>query len=381
MPREATVAPDAGPARRRPDPGSLARVAAASLVAWIGISLGLGVGVPWLLDHGESPTAVLGVATLVVGVAALAGAAVLLLRTLPSWWRLALLPWLLLLAVGTYSLSIALAVTHVSPTPVPDPPLMLSAGAEVAMTAGDGSTLHGWYLPGTNSAAVVVRHGAGSQRFGAAAQAAVLARHGYGVLLVDARGHGRSGGKAMDFGWHGEADTAAAVDLLARQPGVNAARIGVLGLSMGAEEAIGAAGRDRRIRAVVAEGATGRTAADKAWLSDQYGFAGLVQEQLDRITYGFVELFSEPAAPASLQESVAAAAPTPMLLIAASEVPDEATVARRLAAAAPDSVAVWIADGAGHTAALATDPIRWRQRVVSFFDAALLGRPEGAAAG
>jgi hypothetical protein len=62
-------------------------------------------------------------------------------------------------------------------------------------------------------------------------------------------------------------------------------------------------------------------------------------------------------------------------------VPDEAIVARRLAAAAPDSVAVWIADGAGHTAALATDPIRWRQRVVSFFDAALLGRPEGAAAG
>jgi pimeloyl-ACP methyl ester carboxylesterase len=32
----------------------------------------------------------------------------------------------------------------------------------------------------------------------------VLAEHGYGVLLFDARGHGLSEGTAMDFGWYGD---------------------------------------------------------------------------------------------------------------------------------------------------------------------------------
>ena len=36
--------------------------------------------------------------------------------------------------------------------------------------------------------------GSGSTRTAVLGQAAVLARHGYGALLVDPRGHGRSGG-------------------------------------------------------------------------------------------------------------------------------------------------------------------------------------------
>ena len=63
-------------------------------------------------------------------------------------------------------------------------------------------------------------------------QAAVLARHGYGTLLLDTRSHGRSGGHAMDFGWWGDRDIAAAVSFLGRQPGVQAGKIAVLGESM-----------------------------------------------------------------------------------------------------------------------------------------------------
>ena len=52
---------------------------------------------------------------------------------------------------------------------------------------------------------------------------------------------------------------------------------------MRGEEAIGAAATDPRIRAAVAEGATGRTAADKAWLSDAYGWRGRLQEGLEHV--------------------------------------------------------------------------------------------------
>lgn len=83
----------------------------------------------------------------------------------------------------------------------------------------------------------------------------------------------------MDFGWHGEADIAAAIDFLTRQPSVDTDRIVVVGLSMGAEEAIGAIGVDSRIAAVVAEGASARTDEDKTWLVDVYLWRGQV---LDR---------------------------------------------------------------------------------------------------
>ena len=69
----------------------------------------------------------------------------------------------------------------------------------------------------------------------------------------------------MDFGWWGDRDAAAAVSFLARQPGVSVGKIATLGESMGGEQGIAAMGADPRIRAVVAEGATGQQLADHGW--------------------------------------------------------------------------------------------------------------------
>ena len=239
------------------------------------------------------------------------------------------------------------------------------------MVADDGVTLEGWWFPGANGAAVVLRHGAGSTRADVLEHAAVLVDAGYGVLVTDARGHGGSSGRGMDLGWYGELDTRAAVDLLATRPDVAPDRIAVVGLSMGGEEAIGAAGDDPRIAAVVAEGATGRTAADKEWLADQYGAAGVVQGLLDRITYGLIDLLTPVAPPPALSSSVAASETTPILLIAAGDVADEGFVAGRLRAVAPERVEVWEVPASGHVSALATAPDEWRERVVGFLDAAL----------
>ena len=56
-------------------------------------------------------------------------------------------------------------------------------------------TLAGWYAPSRNGAAVVLLHGAGSTRSNVLDEAVVLAEHGYGVLMLDARGHGESAGR------------------------------------------------------------------------------------------------------------------------------------------------------------------------------------------
>jgi uncharacterized protein len=137
---------------------------------------------------------------------------------------------------------------------------------------------------------VVLLPGAGSTRTAVLGQAAVLARHGYGALLTDTRGHGRSGGDAMDFGWWGDRDLAAAVSFLGRQPGIRAGKIAMLGESMGGEQALAAAGSDSRIRAVVAEGATGQQLADHGWLPG--GTAGALQRGMERVMYTAAGLIS-----------------------------------------------------------------------------------------
>jgi pimeloyl-ACP methyl ester carboxylesterase len=290
-----------------------------------------------------------------------------------SWWRVAVV--LLALAV-TYvvvlPVSVAIAATNVPGTTVGDatPADRGLEYSEVALETEDGVSLSAWYVPSTNGAAVAVLHGAGSTRSSTLDQAEVLARNGYGVLLLDARGHGRSGGRAMDFGWYGDEDAAAAVDFLVDRSDVDDDRVGLVGLSMGGEEAIGAAGADRRIAAVVAEGATNRAVDDKAWLSDVYGVRGALQERIEWLQYQTTDLLTDAHQPVGLRDA-AAASRAPMLLIAAGEVPDEAHAAAWIRSAAADRVAVWVADGAGHTGALRAHPREWEERVVGFLDVAL----------
>jgi len=190
------------------------------------------------------------------------------------------------------------------------------------------------------------------------------------VLLVDPRGHGQSAGRAMDFGWWGDLDVRAAVDALSRRSDVTGGRMAVVGLSMGGEEAVGALAADPRLRAAVAEGATHRVAADRAWLVDRHGVRGWVQLQLDRLTYALADVLSPAAPPAPLRDAVARAAPRPILLIAAAERPDEQDAARFMTAASPSTVRVWTAPG-GHTGALAAAPGEWSRRVGAFLADAL----------
>jgi uncharacterized protein len=352
-----------------PAPGSFTD----SAFGVVGTALGLGIGIPWLADGNTTAVSVASIVALVAGVILLMGAGVATVTANHGWWRALLLPWIVVVGLGIFVLAVATAATNVSPTPTFDarPRSVGLVTQPVEMEASDGTILRGWYVPSSNGAAVVVRHGAGSNRASTLDHAAVLAANGYGVLMVDARGHGESDGRAMDFGWYGELDTQAAIDFLQRRPDVGFNRFAVLGLSMGGEEAIGAAGADPRIGAVVAEGATGRTADDRRWLSDEFGLRGLAQEQIDRVTYGLVDLFTSRRPPASLEQSIVLAAPTPVLLIAAGDVDSERIVSERLRAASPTSVQVWVVDDAGHVGGLATAPAAWEERVVSFLDDAL----------
>ena len=259
----------------------------AVLVGAGAVGIGVGIGLPHASHGGTVLVTVAALLGLVVGVGLVVWGAIGIARGSRGWARWPALAAIVIVSVPlALSFAMAAAATYVprvtlgSETPS-DRGLNYR---DVTFGASDGVRLAGWYLPSTNGAAVILLHGAHSTRSAVLDHAAVLASHGYGVLLFDARGHGDSGGRAMELGWYGDRDVTGAVSFLALQPDVTAG-IGVVGLSMGGEEAIGAAATDERIGAVVADGATNRVAGDLDFIDDEYGQRGWIQQRLDWLRF------------------------------------------------------------------------------------------------
>lgn len=333
------------------------------------VAVGVGVGVRHLRAGSVWPGGLLGIAVGLAGVALLVLAVVLMART--RWSRT-----LAAVAVGLGTATVVwVAAPAVAATVVPGTSVGADPGppySEVGLPGGDGVELAGWYAPSTTGAAVVLLHGAGSTRSAVLDQAEVLRAHGYGVLLLDARGQGRSSGRAMEWGWWGDADVAAALDHLERRPDVDPDRLAAVGLSMGGEEAVGAIAGESRLRGVVAEGLTARQSEDLSWLSDVHGWRGSVTEIAHAAGTWLADRLTPADPPLPLRDAVAASS-TPVLLVVAGTVADEQHAAADLDAAAPDTVSVWDVPGAAHTGGLATDPRGWEREVVAFLDAATFG--------
>jgi pimeloyl-ACP methyl ester carboxylesterase len=339
-----------------------------------GLVIGIGIGLRWLRAGAIGWLTVLGLLALVAGILLVGfGLARIGPKHRPPWVVIALRTFLVLVvALLVWTLTPAVVATNVPPMTHGSGPEELDIRArDVRFMAEDGTELFGWYVPPMEGKMALVRHGAGSTASAVLPQARVLLDNGYGVLLTDARGHGSSKGAGMEFGWHGNADIAAAIDFLTTQPEVDPDRIVVVGLSMGGEEAIGAVAADGRIAAVVAEGASARTEADKAWLADVYGWRGWVQIRLEWVQYALTDLLTTAPKPVSLAESAAAASPTPILMIAAGNVSEETNSARHVEAAAGDNVAVWAVPGADHIGGLTVVPKEWEETVITFLDSAI----------
>lgn len=72
----------------------------------------------------------------------------------------------------------------------------------VEINGVDEVRLRGWRIraPNWNGDAVILLHGLGDNRLGTEGYAELLLKHGYTVLMPDARGHGESGGALITYG-------------------------------------------------------------------------------------------------------------------------------------------------------------------------------------
>ena len=271
--------------------------------------------------------------------------------------------------VTVFPIGIAYFSTHSTGPGVTTRPDLGVPVEKVAFESGDGLRLTGWYAASRNGAAVIVVPGRSGLDHGR-----MLARHGYGVLLLNRRGEGDSQGDPDLFGWKTGHDIDGAVTFLRGRADVRRGSVGALGLSVGGEVLIQHAAQSPSLGAIVAEGSGSRSIKETLELSGGIRIAELSTAPL--LTTGVAVLASQ-LPPPNLRDLARSVPPTPAFIIWGGRgQPAEIELSRRYADALGSSVARWEVPGAGHTRGLDTAPDEYERRVVAFFDGALL--PAGA---
>ena len=247
-----------------------------------------------------------------------------------------------------------------------------STPEDFAVTAPDGVLLRGWKVrpPRANMDWVLLFHGVSDNRTGMTGQAALLLRHGYGVVMMDARAHGESGGNMATFGWLERRDTQAIVDALSMTE--KPRKLFALGSSMGAAIALQSAAVEPRIAGVVAESSF----SDLREVT--FDYAGLhwspwLGKTLFRPGTWTVISTAEKEGGFSVDEVSPEKSVTvrsfPVLLICDGSdhiIPCRHTVRIFRTATGPKDL--WVAAGADHASALGAYPAEYEKRVIRFLD-------------
>jgi uncharacterized protein len=264
-----------------------------------------------------------------------------------------------------YPLGLSYVATHASRQTVPAPTLGVPH-REVAFRTSDGLRLAGWYVPSRNRAAVIVSPGRSRavQR-----HAAMLIRHGYGVLIFDRRGEGQSDGDSNLLGWDGEKDLTAGLHFLQSRADVDRERVGGLGLSVGGEMLLQTAAHSRALAAVVSEGAGIRSfheASHLPWRERWFDASFFA------VATTATAVLADDVPPPSLTDLVARSAPRPIFLIAGGRgQANEKSLNPLFYAAAGTPKTLWVIPEAAHTGGLEARPREYERRVIRFFDDAL----------
>jgi pimeloyl-ACP methyl ester carboxylesterase len=244
---------------------------------------------------------------------------------------------------------------------------------------GDGVGIAGWYIPsGQTCKAIVLVHGKDANRTrellpdlgnhvpGRFPDLAVsLNKGGFAVLMIDLRGHGQSGDARFGFGRTERLDVLGTVDWLVSR-GFRPGSIGVLGVSMGAATAIGAASIDGRIGAMVADSSFAELAplVEQSWASVTH-LPGLFLPMTKWIGKHWFGCDIDAARPVDEIATIQ----RPVLLIHGDADPViPAGHARKLKQSAGGRAELWECHSARHAGAYFLDPQAYVGRVRVFFD-------------
>lgn len=287
------------------------------------------------------------------------------------------IPIILVLLVAIYgfiSFTITSGITKYERKPQEDNPAAYGLqyeDVEFASRGGDVN-LSGWYIPGEDEGPVIIFvHGIGSVRSGAEAVdlAARLVDRGFGVLMFDLRGHGKSGGEFISGGYFERQDVLGAFDFVLRQ-GIPSERIGFIGFSMGAGTTILAAAEEPDICALVVDSPyadisdliaqeTARKTVFPEWLAPVFlpGVKLIAKIQYD-IDIGVL-----------VPEEAVKILPYPIMIIhGTNDTRISLEHGKRVYDAAHPASVMWVVPGVDHVQSFAEHPEEYVERVADYFD-------------
>lgn len=232
---------------------------------------------------------------------------------------------------------------------------------ELELRTADDLRLKTWYVAPRNGITIVIVPGLGGNRASLLDEAVLFARHGYGSLLLEPRGHGDSGGSASTWGYLETEDIVRAVKLAYAQPGV--VGVGALGLSVGASGVALAAAKDPSIRAVILYATWTSLREEIAYKARNRGKIAAFF-----ITKGY-ELSGVDVDAVAPEAQLKRISPRPLFLLSGGADEDTpASIMDRIFAASGKPSELWRLPSVGHGGYLQAAPEEYERRVLGLLD-------------
>ena len=238
---------------------------------------------------------------------------------------------------------------------------------ELSFPSGDGIALAAWWIPGSEHRTVVVIHGFRGNSENSIWLTSFIHQAGYNLLLLDLRGHGRSGGDQTTFGVRETMDVRAAV---AAARSLDPGPVALLGYSLGGSVALTEAGTDPSVAAVIDE--SGFARLSEVVSAGFQHFALLPYAIFGPLTVAIAERDIGISTGRVRPIDFAAQLRKPVLVIAGSS---DTTVplaqSRELYAALPGPKRLLVAPGAGHLQAWLRDRAEYERITLQFLAEAM----------